>query len=64
MEFIFETITAITGVNIADPHQIPFAGPLVFAALLAVMLGSAMAFWFDKDREAERLAKKAEKEQR
>ena len=64
MEFIFETITAITGVNIADPHGIPFAAPLVFAALLAVMIGSAMAFWFDTDREAERLAKKAEKEQR
>ncbi len=39
LDFIFSIASGILQMNIRDPHDIPFALPLVFSAVLGFILG-------------------------
>lgn len=39
LDFIFNIASGILQMNLRDPHDIPFALPLVFSAVLGFILG-------------------------
>lgn len=42
LDFIFNFASSVLHMNLKDPHDIPFALPLVFSALLGFILGFIM----------------------
>ena len=50
MQTILDFISGIIGVNLSDPHAIPFAAPLVFAAFFAFLIGVVAFTWLERER--------------
>lgn len=42
LDFIFAIASGVLQMNLRDPHDIPFALPLVFSACLGFILGFAL----------------------
>lgn len=48
MGTILDWLSALLGFKLNDPHEIPFAGPLMFGALLAFTLGFIINWSLDR----------------
>ena len=48
MGLILDWLSALVGFKLNDPHEIPFAGPLMFGALLAFTLGFIINWSLDR----------------
>jgi hypothetical protein len=48
MGLILDWLSALVGFKLNDPHEIPFAGPLMFGALLAFTLGFIVNWSLDR----------------
>lgn len=59
MGMILDWLSTLIGIKLNDPHEVPFAGPLMFGALLAFTLGFIINWSLDrsmagKERDSER----------
>jgi uncharacterized protein YhhL (DUF1145 family) len=50
MQSILDFISGIIGVNLSDPHALPFAAPLVVASFFAFLIGFVALMWLEKER--------------
>lgn len=48
MGLILDWLSTLIGIKLNDPHDIPFAGPLMFGALLAFTLGFIINWSLDR----------------
>jgi len=48
MGLILDWLSALVGFKLNDPHEIPFAGPLMFGALLAFTMGFIINWSLDR----------------
>jgi len=48
MGLILDWLSTLIGFKLNDPHEIPFAGPLMFGALLAFTLGFIINWSLDR----------------
>jgi hypothetical protein len=58
MGMILDWLSTLIGIKLNDPHEVPFAGHLMFGALLAFTLGFIINWSLDrsmagKERESE-----------
>jgi len=50
MQTLLDFISGIIGVNLSDPHALPFAAPLVFASFFAFLIGLVAFIWLERER--------------
>lgn len=48
MGMILDWLSTLIGIKLNDPHEVPFAGPLMFGALLAFTLGFIINWSLDR----------------
>jgi hypothetical protein len=48
MGMILGWLSTLIGIKLNDPHEVPFAGPLMFGALLAFTLGFIINWSLDR----------------
>jgi hypothetical protein len=63
IDMITGFFSTILGMNLKDPHDIPFALPLMLAAGIAFVNGFVVLHWIDKERKQESLQISADKTQ-
>lgn len=50
MDMVFDFISGLVGINIRDPHEIPFAAPLVTASLTGFIIGFMILKGIDREQ--------------
>ncbi|WP_190303149.1 MULTISPECIES: hypothetical protein [Methylomonas] len=54
LDFIFAIASGVLQMNLKDPHDIPFALPLVFAAVMGFVIGFVLLHFIGNEAKAER----------
>lgn len=54
LDLIFNFASGILHMNLRDPHDIPFALPLVFSAVLGFIMGFIMLHYIGNEHKSER----------
>lgn len=54
LDLIFKFASSVLQMNIRDPHDIPFALPLVFAAVLGFVMGFILIRFIGNEKKLDR----------
>lgn len=60
-DFIFDILTSVLHMNLRDPHDIPFALPLMMAACTGLIIGFVFVTLIDREHKADRQNNDSEK---